>query len=153
MARICRSRGRFSRREIDICGGIYRKREGFSSLALVGEDFNVFRSILMSLLYIARRCRPDILFQISWFTSRMQSPTVQDMRKLHHLLKYLNGTRMIGLRLVPRENESGLLAMIDASHGIHASGHGHWALCLFFCGMCVLCVSHVAHRASRRYLE
>ena len=30
MARICRGRGRFSRREIDVCGGIYRNREDCS---------------------------------------------------------------------------------------------------------------------------
>ena len=107
----------------------------------------------MLLLYIARRTRPDILFQISWFTSRMHAATFQDMAKLHHLLKYLNGTRKIGLRLVPRESESGLMAMIDSSHGLHLSGHGHWALTLFFYGMCVLCVSRKLKLVGRSSCE
>ena len=120
---------------------------------IADDEFNAFRSVTMSLLYVARRCRPDILFQISWLTSRMTRPTVQDMSKLNHLLKYLNGTRKIGLRFVPRESESGLLAMIDASHGIHASGHGHWALCLFYFGMCVLCVSRKLKLVCRSSCE
>ena len=123
------------------------------SEALPVAEFTVFRSTVMLLLYIARRTRPDILFQISWFTSRMHAATFQDMAKLHHLLKYLNGTRKIGLRLVPRESESGLMAMIDSSHGLHLSGHGHWALTLFFYGMCVLCVSRKLKLVGRSSCE
>ncbi len=104
-------------------------------------QFNMFRSIVYTLLYIARRTRPDILFQIAWFTSRMNMPTVQDLDKLNHLLKYLNGTRKMGLRLVPRDCSSGFGTMIDASHGLHVTGHGHWGLCCFLFGMCILCIS------------
>jgi hypothetical protein len=120
---------------------------------LADAEFTVFRSIVMSLLYLARRTRPDVLFHVSWLTTRMKSPTQQDLRKLHHVLQYLNGTRNVGLRLVPRDEESGLTAMVDSSHGLHQTGHGHWGLCIFFYGMCVLCVSRKLKLVCRSSCE
>ena len=124
-----------------------------SSPPLSKQAFEMFRSVVMSLLYVARRCRPDIQFHVVWLTSRMHVATVQDLLKLHHLMKYLNGTRKMGLRLVPRDFSSGLIAQIDSSHGIHLSGHGHWGMCIYFYGMCVLCVSRKIKLVTRSSFE
>jgi len=117
------------------------------------EQFEMFRSIVFSLLYIARRCRPDIHFHVAWLTSRMVLPTEQDLAKLYHLLKYLKGTISMGVRLVPRDHSSGLSGMIDASHGLHCSGHGQWGLTLFWYGMCVLCISRKLKMVTRSSCE
>jgi hypothetical protein len=124
-----------------------------NSPALTKQAFEMFRSVVMSLLYVARRCRPDIQFQVVWLTSRMHVATVQDLFKLHHLMKYLNGTRKMGLRLVPRDISSGLVAQIDSSHGIHLTGHGHWGMCIYFYGMCILCVSKKIKLVTRSSFE
>jgi len=117
------------------------------------SEFNVFRSIVMTLLYVARRTRPDVHFVVAWLTSRMHAATQQDLSKLHHLLKYLNGTRKLGVRLVPRDSSSFLAGMMDSSHGLHLSGHGHWGLCVFFFGMCVLCISRKLKLVCRSSCE
>ena len=115
--------------------------------------FNSFRTIVMTLLYIARRTRPDILFQVVWFTSRMNVATEQDMSKLLHVMKYLNGTREMGMRFAPNVQAHPMSAQVDSSHGLHQSGHGHWGLCISLYGMTVLCMSRKHKLMTRSSCE
>ena len=87
-------------------------------------DKNGFHSMVAKLLYMAKRVRPDMLLAVSFLTTRVSSPTEQDLTKLTRLLFYLNDTKDFGLVL---EVTNGLkvLAYIDASHGSHPNFKGH----------------------------
>lgn len=83
-----------------------------------------FHSLVAKLLYIAKRGRPDILVAVSFLTTRVQAPTQEDENKLMRVLKYLNGTRELVLRLSSVE---GILVstFIDAAFAVHGDGKGH----------------------------
>ena len=59
-----------------------------------------------------------------FLTTRVTKATEEDMNKLECLLKYLSGTRDIGLALDGREG-LGVLAWADASYAVHPDAKGH----------------------------
>jgi len=83
-----------------------------------------FHSRVAKILFVAKRTRPDLLTAVSFLSTRVQSPTTQDLDKLHRLLKYINGTRDLWLTLRP-DHLWEVLAFIDASYGVHVDGKGH----------------------------
>eukprot|EP01036_Dinobryon_divergens_P034556 gene34556-44667_t len=87
-------------------------------------DKNGFHSMVAKLLYMAKRVRPDMLLAVSFLTTRVSSPTEQDLTKLTRLLFYLNDTKDLGLTLEVT-NGIKVLAYIDASHGSHPNFKGH----------------------------
>jgi hypothetical protein len=85
------------------------------------EDFH---SQVARLLYLAKRTRPDILLAVSFLTTRVQEPTLEDLGKLTRTLKYINGTRPLGLNL--RHDPSATVhAYVDASYGVHDDYRSH----------------------------
>ena len=87
-------------------------------------DKKKFRSLVMSLLYIARFTRPDILFATSYLATRSENPTQDDASKLFRVLKYLGGTRSTKL-VIKRQDKIQPVIYADASHGLHEDGKGH----------------------------
>lgn len=83
-----------------------------------------FLSVIMSLLYLARFTRPDILFATIILATRSANPTEEDLKKALRIVKYLAGTIEVGLTfrakipLIPK-------IFADASHCIHQDGKGH----------------------------
>ena len=88
-----------------------------------------FHSIVAKCLYLSKRVRVDILLTVSFLTTRVLCPDEDDWNKLSRLLKYLNGSRNIGLCLEPGESKS-LCAYIDASYGVHVDGKSHSGMCM-----------------------
>jgi histone deacetylase 1/2 len=87
---------------------------------------NNFRSVVMRLMYLAKRVRPDILLPVSFLSTRITRCTDGDVRKLDRVLKYLNGTRDMGIVL--KYKPSYLHAFIDASYGVHDDAKSHSGL-------------------------
>jgi hypothetical protein len=83
-----------------------------------------YHSAVARLLYLSKRTRPDLLLTVSFLTTRVQAPTEEDMHKLQRALKYVNGTRTLGLRLV-YDPANTIHAHIDASYGIHDDYRSH----------------------------
>jgi hypothetical protein len=79
------------------------------------EDFH---SAVARCLYLGKRIRPDILVAVSFLSSRVRSPDMDDDKKLVRLLNYINATKHLGLKLTfdPRAR---LEAYIDASYAIY----------------------------------
>jgi len=83
-----------------------------------------YLSLVMTLMYLARYTRPDILLAVTVLASRCSAPTDEDMGKAIRVVRYLAGTRDLGLTLragvplVPK-------IYADASHGTHPDGKGH----------------------------
>ena len=80
-----------------------------------------FHSLVAKMLYLAKRTRPDLLLVINFLTTRVQSPDEDDWSKLQRVMKYLNGSKDLGVVLRARES-SQLNAYIDASYGVHVDG-------------------------------
>jgi hypothetical protein len=81
-------------------------------------------------MYLAKRVRPDILLPMSFLTTRVQKPDVDDASKLRRVLMYLNGTRSMGIILRP--STDGLVVSIDSSYGVHSDGKSHTGLSIAY---------------------
>jgi hypothetical protein len=96
------------------------------SLSATSCDRNLFLSIVMSLMYLARYTRPDILFSVTYLATKCSNPTELDMKGAIRILKYLKGTKYRGLLF--QKTDPILRVWVDASHGLHADGRGHGGL-------------------------
>ncbi len=73
---------------------------------------------------MATRARRDIQTAVAFLTTRVKSPDKDDWGKLKHMLKYLNGTKYLKLRLTV-DNLSMLKWYVDGSHNAHWDCRGH----------------------------
>ena len=90
-----------------------------------GIEVTGFLSRVMSLMYVARMTRPDILLAVSFLASRVQSPKQEDERKLRRVMNYLRGTLEYGVDLKYSTEELQLQVFTDASYMSHEQGYGH----------------------------
>ena len=83
-----------------------------------------YHSRVAKLLYLAKRVRPDILTAIAFLSTRVQAPTEEDWAKLGRLLKYINGSKDLGICL---EAGTGIVvfAYVDASFAVHGDMKSH----------------------------
>jgi hypothetical protein len=88
------------------------------------DNSDKFHSSVAKLLYVAKRGRPDILTAVSFLTTRVTCSTEEDSKKLEKVLKYLNGSRDLILRLKGNDNMV-ITTYIDASYASHVDGKGH----------------------------
>ena len=81
----------------------------------------LFHSAVMTLHYLAKRTRSDILTAVSWCATRVLKPTEEDERKLDRILGYLLATKdqKLVLRIGPTCE---LRAYVDASFGLYPDG-------------------------------
>jgi len=77
----------------------------------------------MSLMFIARFTRPDVLFLVSFLATRCKNPTVSDWKKAIRILGYLSGTRNEGL-IYKADIKFTPAICADASHHLYPEGHG-----------------------------
>jgi hypothetical protein len=107
---------------------------------LLDHDKKVaFHSDTAKLLYMAKRTRPDLLFALSYLTTRVKEPTVRDEEKLNRVFKYIRYTSEMGLRMAFNSNDQlSYYTYIDSSHGIHQDMRGHSGVCITFGGACIL---------------
>ena len=86
----------------------------------------VFHSQVASLLYLSKKTRPDLLTPVSFLTTRVAAPTVQDMGKLKRVLRYLKGTKdkVLTLKAGP-DSVLRVHAFIDASYAPHDDDRSH----------------------------
>ena len=90
----------------------------------------IFHSAVATLLYLAKRVRPDILTAVSFLSTRVQNPTENDWKRLQRILQYLNGDPETGIVLKPGEGDLHITASADAAYGVHADGKSHSGLCI-----------------------
>ena len=95
-----------------------------TSPLLSTAECDAFRSKVMRIYYLARRVRPDMLTAAAFLTRRTTKATVEDAGKLDHLLKYLNGTRELGITLCPGSSLQ-IYAFVDAAYGTHFDMKSH----------------------------
>jgi hypothetical protein len=96
----------------------------YSSPLLSEEERKKFHTTVAKCLYLSKRTRPDIMLTVSFLVTRVASATLQDQAKLHRLLRYINGTRQLGLTLSASERLF-VHCFIDASYGTHSDYKSH----------------------------
>ena len=82
------------------------------------EQALVFHHMVAQLLFMATRARRDIQTAVAFLTTRVKGPDEDDWGKLKRVLKYLNGTRYLKLRLTV-ESMGMLKWYVDGSHNVH----------------------------------
>jgi hypothetical protein len=87
-------------------------------------DKQTFISCVMSLMYVAKRTRPDILKEVVYLATRCSEANESDMNKLLRVLKYLNGTKQYGIRF-KKQSDRNYYVFVDASYGVHKDAKGH----------------------------
>jgi len=86
----------------------------------------IFHSHVASLLYLAKRTRPDLLTAVSFLTTRVAAPTKDDEAKLLRVLGYLNGTKDLVLTLKAGPNPDLCVhCYIDSSYATHPDCKSH----------------------------
>ncbi len=75
------------------------------------------RRILGQFMYLANCTRPDISFTVGRLASQMNAPTNEDWERMKRLIRYINGTKDLGIQYTKSENYFALEAYVDASYG------------------------------------
>ena len=89
------------------------------------EDNNVnLPTLVGSLLHLARCTRPDIAVAVSKLGSHVSYCSKEVIEYAKHVLKYLNGTRQLGVHLSSSENDN-VTGWVDASFMQDKEHHGH----------------------------
>jgi hypothetical protein len=77
-----------------------------------------FHHMVAQLLFMLTRARHDVQMAVAFLTMRVKSPDENDWGKLKRVLKYLNGTKHLKLKL--RVDDLGLLkGYVIGSHSVH----------------------------------
>jgi len=88
------------------------------------EQALAFHHTVAQLLFMATRARRDIQTAVAFLTTRVKSPDEDDWGKLKRVLKYLNGTKYLKLKLT-NDNLGVLKWYVDGSHNTHWDCKGH----------------------------
>jgi hypothetical protein len=111
-----------------------------------------FQSLVMSLLYIGRFTRHDILLPVTVLATRSSNPRESDMSHAMRVVRYLAGTQDVGptfdgnLPMVPN-------IFADASHCLHFTGHGHGGIIITLGSAPVHCMSYKLKLVTRSSSE
>ncbi len=83
----------------------------------------LYQRIHGQFMYLTNCTRPDISFTVGRLASRMKAPTNEGWERMKRLIRYVNGTKDLGLKYKKSENYFTLEAYVDASYGSDLS-HG-----------------------------
>ncbi len=84
----------------------------------------IFHHTVAQLLLMLARARRDIQTVVAFLTTRVESPDEDDWMKLKRVLKYLNGTKYLKLKLSVDDLRL-LKWYVDRSHNVHWDCQGH----------------------------
>jgi hypothetical protein len=82
-----------------------------------------YLGLVMSLMYLSRFSRPDLLFPTSYLATKSSNPTSKDYRKAHQILMYAKSTRSLSLKFLAKANLHPIV-YTDTSHILHRDGKG-----------------------------
>ena len=99
-------------------------RDDKEAKKLSEEQAVAFHHTVAQLLFMATRARRDIQTAVAFLTTRVKNPDQDDWGKLKRVLKYLNGTKYLKLRLTV-DNLAMLKWYVDGSHNVHWDCKGH----------------------------
>lgn len=80
------------------------------------EDDYPYRETVGSLLYLSTKARPDIAYAVNFCSRFVEQQTKERIRDLNHILRYLNGSRYLGIEYKNNNKNSLLEAYCDADY-------------------------------------
>ena len=95
------------------------------------EKKDVFVHIVMQLLYLSQRARPDIRTAISFLCTRLNKPDMDDYKKLTRVVKYLQTTKELPL-ILSCDGDGRIRWWVDASFAVHHDMRGHTGATMSF---------------------
>jgi hypothetical protein len=100
--------------------------------ANAGTNNKVYLSVIMSLMWLARMTRADILFPTTYLASRAHTATVACLQAAARILKYLHNMPNQAITFKGGGQIKGMAVRVycDASHGTHVDGKGHGGIML-----------------------
>ena len=88
------------------------------------QEQEIFHHLTMQLMYLSQRGRPDIRIAVAFLSLQVANPDHDDYQKLGKVIKYLENTKQLTLRL--QAEESNLLQWwVDAAYANHPDMKGH----------------------------
>ena len=88
------------------------------------QEQEIFHHLTMQLMYLSQHGRPDIRTAVAFLSSQVSNPDQDDYIKLGKVIKYLENTLHLTLRL--QANETNLLQWwVDAAYATHPDMKGH----------------------------
>lgn len=91
--------------------GLYQKNDGDMKI-----DFNKYSSVIGKLVWLSVCTRPDISFYVSYYAQFTSNPTEGAWNHLIQIVRYLNGTKALGIVLNCDSNSQILQCYCDAGH-------------------------------------
>jgi hypothetical protein len=90
------------------------------------EEINnkVFHSLVMSIMYIGKRCRPDVLANAAYLSTKINNPSVRDLTAALKTLRYLNSSSEKGI-LFLKTRQQDLKLSCDAAFNVHCDAKSH----------------------------
>jgi hypothetical protein len=101
---------------------LFHIQDGIEALEKDNREF--FHAMVAKLLFLCKRGRPDIQTAIAFLCTRIQAPTRHDYNKLSRVIKYLQGTEQLILRL-SANNLNIIKWWVDALYGVHYDMKSH----------------------------
>jgi len=88
-----------------------------------------YLSAVMTLMYLARHTRPDILMATTYLATKSASPTVEFYNDLLHIMAYVSNTQHYSLQF---SKSASMVPSIyaDSSHLLHQDARGHGGIIL-----------------------
>ncbi|XP_070492249.1 uncharacterized protein [Chironomus tepperi] len=79
------------------------------------ESNNEYRKLIGKLLYISTNTRPDIAASVGILSQKISKPTKTDLIEVRRIIRYLNGTKNLSLKLSDKNEIGNLEVYSDAS--------------------------------------
>ena len=87
-------------------------------------DKRQYLAAVGALNYLAQYTRPDILYAVSRAAQQCSYPTFGDMDKVLRIMRYLNGTKTLGIKFIQGDIE--LNGWADSSYNCYLDGKSHY---------------------------
>jgi hypothetical protein len=93
-------------------------------IPLETDEAEVYVHIVMQLLYLSQRARPDIRTAVSFLCGRLTKPDQDYYKKLTRVVKYLDST--VDMPLVLAADNTGKIRWwVGASYAVHSDMKSH----------------------------
>jgi hypothetical protein len=92
----------------------------------------IFHSYVMRVAYLAKRVKPQSSISVSYLSTQVTKPNVDDLRKLDRAIRYVRDHIGEGIVLSAAGTGKNVLVTghIDASFGCHENGKSHTGVCV-----------------------
>ena len=112
----------------------YNPKVIYKGKDLESVDRTMYLSMVMSVMYLANRCRPDVKYAATALATKSQDPKVGDLKLVQRLLRYLYQEPNRGIVYDASRFDGNIHLYADVSFNHHIDGRSHGGTCIEFSG-------------------